>query len=226
MGARLFTMFILSLPWGAVTAHDPIFALGPHVTYRGGVQSALEWVDEGGEQALRLGLNYGLSSALALNLVVPAGGNGEAYEMAGKYRFWRRDALRLQESASVALRLVDEGATAGRDAVLGLAYGYESRTWYRWASLRYRKNGGARADVVFFDLVAGLRTWPGGYRDPDWVWMVEWNGGHRLGGATDGFLSPGLFWTLRNFAVKAGAQFPVVGNADGPRGRVTLEWHW
>lgn len=225
MSVRLFALFLLPFLWGTALAHDPIFGMGPHVIYRGGVQTALDWHGEG-DGGLAAELAYGLTGDFALTLELPADGAAGPVEMAGKYRFWRRDALRLQESTALAVRLIDDRDANRRDAVLGLAYGYESRTWYRWAALRYRRNAGARGDVLLTDLVLGRRTWAGGYRDPDWVWMVEWNGVHRLGGTTDGFLSPGLFWTLRNFAVKTGVQFPVVGEVDDPRGRVVLEWHW
>ncbi len=224
MSARLISLLVLPLLWGTAQAHDPIFGMGPHVIYRGGVETALDWHgdDEGGELAAELA--YGLTGDLALDLELPADGAGPV-EVAGKYRFWRRDALRLQESTALAVRLIDDRDANRRDAVLGLAYGYESRTWYRWAALRYRRNAGTRDDVLLMDLVLGRRFWPGGYRDPDWVWMVELNG-ERAGDTRSAFLSPGLFWTLRNFAVKAGVQLPVAGNADGPRGRTTLEWHW
>ncbi len=225
MSARLISLLVLPLLWGAAQAHDPIFAVGPHVIYRGGVQTAFGWRGDEGGGKLAADLTYGLTGDLALNLELPADGAGPV-EAAGKYRFWRRDALRLQESTALAVRLIDDRGANRRDAVVGLTYGYESRTWYRWAALRYRRNAGARDDVLLMDLVLGRRTWPGGYRDPDWVWMVEWNGVRRLGGTTDGYLSPGLFWTLRNFAVKLGVQLPVAGNVDGPRGRMTLEWHW
>ncbi len=224
MSARLISLFVLTFLWGAAQAHDPIFAIGPHVIYRGGVETALDWHGDEGGGELAAELAYGLTGDFALNLELPTDGAGPV-EVAGKYRFWRRDALRLQESTALALRIIDDADTNRRDAVIGLTYGYESRTWYRWAALRYRRNEGARDDVLLMDLVLGRRTWPGGYRDPDWVWMVELNG-ERAGGTRGAFLSPGLFWTLRNFAVKTGVQLPVAGNVDGPRGRMTLEWHW
>ena len=50
-------------------------------------------------------------------------------------------------------------------------------------------------------------------------------------GGDQWFLSPGLMWTLRNFAVKTGVQLPLyddlAGNqdADDYRALVELEWH-
>jgi hypothetical protein len=45
------------------------------------------------------------------------------------------------------------------------------------------------------------------------------------------FISPGIFWTKRNFAVKAGVQIPVASDFNGNqektdyRAKVVLEWH-
>ncbi|GMQ89570.1 MAG: hypothetical protein BMS9Abin09_1072 [Gammaproteobacteria bacterium] len=77
---------------------------------------------------------------------------------------------------------------------------------------------------------------------PDTVWLLELNReyGQRAElrgsnlpdtGGTELFLSPGIFWTKRNFAVKAGVQVPVFSDLRGSqdntdyRGRLILEWH-
>jgi hypothetical protein len=74
------------------------------------------------------------------------------------------------------------------------------------------------------------------------VWLLELNGeysernelnGNALAnsGGNEVFVSPGVFWTLRNFAVKAGVQIPVLSrlNEDQQktdyRARLILEWH-
>jgi hypothetical protein len=146
----------------------------------------------------------------------------------------------------------DEGASPAlgsgtTDAVVGAAYGYEGLKWYRWVSLRYRRNGEndtglRRGDKLRFDLVGGIRPKPTGYLEPDTVWLLELNGeyGRRaeLNGAelpetggAEWFLSPGVFWTKRNFAVKAGVQLPIVSNLNGNqrkteyRAKIVLEWH-
>ena len=110
--------------------------------------------------------------------------------------------------------------TGTTDTILGLTYGYEGRKWYRWSSLRYRLNdendaGLERGDKILFDLVGGIRPTLTKYLEPDTVWLLELNGEYgkraRLGGValpdtggTEWFLSPGIFWTKRNFAIKAG----------------------
>ena len=173
-----------------------------------------------------------------------------------KYRFWRHDTLGAQESAAVLLKLKtgngsDQSSPAigsgASDAILEFSYGYESRKWYRWASLRYRRNGEndaglQRGDRVLFDLVGGIRPRPTGYLEADTVWLLELNGEYgrsaelnnaRLQntGGTEWFLSPGIFWTKRNFAVKSGVQIPVYSDLNGNqnetdyRARLVLEWH-
>lgn len=173
-----------------------------------------------------------------------------------KYRFWRNDTLGAQESASVLLKVdldTADGAenpslgTGTTDTIIGLTYGYEGRKWYRWVGIRYRLNGTndaglQRGQKVLFDLVGGMRFRPTGYLEPDTVWLLELNGeyGDRTDlngtsisntGGTELFISPGIFWTKRNFAIKAGIQIPIASNLNGAqdesdvRAKITFEWH-
>ena len=184
-----------------------------------------------------------------------ASGRGDI-KLFTKYRFWRNDSLGAQESAAVLLKVKLDTAdddtnpalgTGTRDTILGLTYGYEGRKWYRWVSIRYRLNG--RNDVglqrggkVLFDLVGGIRFRPTGYLEADTVWLLELNGeyGDRADlngmnlvntGGTEWFVSPGIFWTKRNFAIKAGIQIPLASHLNGAqnesdvRASLTLEWH-
>lgn len=184
-----------------------------------------------------------------------ASGRGDI-QLFTKYRFWRNDSLGAQDSAAVLLKFKldtasnDSGLALGTgttDTILGLTYGYEGRKWYRWASIRYRLNGTndaglQRGEKVLFDLVGGIRFRPTGYLEPDTVWLLELNGeyGDRADlngmnlpntGGTEWFVSPGIFWTKRNFAIKAGVQIPIASNLNGAqnasdvRANLTLEWH-
>ena len=254
---------------GLTWAHDPIFGLGPHVVYQGGVEIApeFEWKQRGDEREgeLALELTYGITGDWAAGIHIPytwkddgdtqSNGIGDV-ALFTKYRFWRHDTLGVQQSAALALKLhtstgdsrsdppTGSGST---DLTAGLAYGYESRRWYRWASFRYRFNGEnsmgfRRGDKIKLDLVGGVRPWLTGYREPDTVLLLELNLEHGFAhrahgreladtGGTEVFVSPGIFWTLRNFAVKAGLQIPVVNGLDGAqppsdyRAKLVLEWH-
>lgn len=174
-----------------------------------------------------------------------------------KYRFWRNDSLGVQESAAifgkVTLPTGDETAEpalggGATDTVIGVTYGYESLKWYRWAGLRYRFNDGNdagldRGDRVMADLAVGWRPSPPEYREPDTVWLLELNGEYTQRaelrdqaladtGGVEWFVSPGIFWTYRNFAVKAGVQLLVASNLFGEqddsdyRAQLELEWHF
>ncbi len=182
-------------------------------------------------------------------------GNGDIAVFT-KYRFWRQDSLALQESAAVLLKVITDTAASNKnpaldkgttDSILGLTYGYEGRKWYRWASARYRYNGTNdagvdRGDKILIDFVGGIRPNPAGYRETDIVWLLELNSeiGQRaeLSGAelfntggTEVFISPGIFWTQRNFAIKAGVQIPVYQDLNGSqqesdyRAKMSFEWH-
>ena len=266
---RLFPGLLVITITGTAWAHDPIFGIGPHVLYKGGVEVSAEVesekTGEEKEQALALEITYGLTGDWALGVNLPyefkhdetdsSSGRGDVAVFT-KYRFWRRDSLGLQESAAVLLKVITDTAQSNltpaidkgtTDSILGLAYGYESRKWYRWASARYRFNGTNdagvdRGDKVLLDFVVGIRPTPTGYLEPDTVWLLELNGefGQQadLGGAllpdtggTEWFLSPGIFWTKRNFAIKAGVQIPVYHNLRGNqaeadyRAKLVFEWH-
>jgi hypothetical protein len=250
-------------------AHDPIFGIGPHVLFKGGVEISpdMHRVEVGDRSATETGLNltYGITGDWAAGIELPYvdkqvgpvndSGRGDIKAFT-KYRFWRNDSLGVQESAAVLLKVkldtADSGAnpalgTGTTDAILGLTYGYEGRRWYRWAAVRYRQNGTndaglRRGGKVLFDLVGGIRTRLTGYLEADTVWLLELNGeyGDRdemngtsvaNTGGTELFLSPGIFWTKRNFAIKAGVQVPVVSKLNetqiesGIRASLTLEWH-
>ncbi|MBL4711271.1 MAG: transporter [Gammaproteobacteria bacterium] len=255
-------MILVSVPaW----AHDPIFGLGPHVLFKGGVEIAPQYdVDRAGDarlDKLSLQLTYGLTGDWAAGVDIPyvdrsnptssASGQGDI-SVFSKYRFWRKDSLGVQQSVSAFGKIkTDSGengiGTGTTDGILGLAYGYEGRKWYRWAALRHRfngenSNGFRRGDKTLIDLAGGVRLKQTGYLEPDTVWLLELNGefGMRdeLNGAelvntggSEWFVSPGIFWTLRNFAVKAGVQIPIASSLNENqsktdyRARLILEWH-
>ncbi len=254
---------VLLWPGLPALAHDPVFGLGPHTLFKGAVEVHVG-VDRSAagardQRVATLELAYGVTANWTLRAELPylardgAGDGLSDFALATKYRFWRRDGLGVQESASVLLRLKTDSAgraqgTDTTDVLGGIAYGYESRKWYRWAALRYLSRGetGAgleRGDRLLADLVLGIRFRQTAYLEPDWVWMVELNGertgrdeldGRRLpdSGGTRWFVSPGLMWTWRNFAVKTGMQIPLAEDLDGTqpetdyRARLELEWHF
>lgn len=250
-----------------VSAHDPVFGLGPHVLYKNGVEIAPEvfTADEGTNRSTELGLQvaYGITGDWAAGFELPyvfedgiSDNNGRGdVRLFTKYRFWRRDSLGVQESAAFLGKIKFDTKAGGNpplgsgssDGQLGVAYGYESRKWYRWASIRYRINGEndlglRRGNKLLIDLVGGVRFRPTAYDEPDTVWLVELNGestdrselnGNPQGnsGGTEWFISPGIFWTLRNFAIKAGVQIPIASDLNEDqlesdyRARLILEWH-
>ncbi len=112
-----------------------------------------------------------------------------------------------------------------------MLYGHESRRWYYNLGARYRLNtegGGGleKGDKQLLDIVGGVRPVLTGYREPDAVVFIELNwenaGRDELGGATLGdtggwelFLSPGLFATYRNVALRTGVQIPIARGLNG-----------
>ena len=157
-----------------------------------------------------------------------------------RYRFLRLDTPGLQRSAAVLgqvkLPTGDDGGSprigsGSTDFVGGLPYGHESRRWYYNLAARYRLNtegGGGleKGDRQFLDVVGGVRPVLTGYLEPDAVIFVELNwenaGRDQRNGADIGdtggwelFLSPGLFATYRNVALRTGVQIPIAEGLNG-----------
>ena len=250
-------------------AHDPIFGVGPHVLFRGGIEISIEVAQEkaGADKEFELGLEiaYGITGEWTAGIELPYASKEEGTQSSSgpsdirlftKYRFWREDSLGLQESAAINLVInsdngeenvapsLGNGAT---DFVVGLTYGYESIKWYRWASVRYVLPG--KNDAGFqlgskwlVDFTGGWRPAPPVYKRPDTVWLLELNGEitgkaeakgitQNNSGGTEWFISPGIFWTTRNLAIKAGVQLPIVNELNDSaensdyRFKASLEWH-
>jgi len=265
-------LLLLALPRNAM-AHDPVFGLGPHVIYEGGVEISpeLDVSQSGstrGQDLTFLKVAYGINADWTVGSELPWALRQNSYGQANglgdlrfftKYRFWHKDGPGVVDSMAALLKVKfdtsKQGAstatkpalgTGTTDVILGLTYGHESLTWYRWASVRYRRNGHSGGkkvgDKVLVDLVAGWRPTMPEYLKPDMVWVLELNGEYgrrgsldRLSlvndGGTELFLSPGFMWTVRNFAIKGGVQLPVFSNLNGIqtktdyRAKLELEWH-
>ncbi len=197
------------------------------------------------EFELEYGLTADWTAELELRFVhkeLNDGGSSGLGDMVlrSRYRFLRLDTPGVQRSAAVLGQIklptgdddrsprLGSGST---DFVGGLLYGHESRRWYYNLAARYRLNsagGGGleKGDKQFLDIVGGVRPVLTGYLEPDAVVFLELNwensGRDELGGVTLGdtggwelFLSPGLFATYRNVALRTGVQVPIAENLDG-----------
>ncbi|VAW93053.1 hypothetical protein MNBD_GAMMA23-845 [hydrothermal vent metagenome] len=268
---KLGLVFVLASGFSLNTAfaHDPVFGQGPHTLFKGGVEVATELHSTKAgnklDNEIGLDLRYGLTGDWTIGVEVPYGiksniggsssGIGDS-SVFTKYRFWRKDSLGLQESAAISLKFLSKTGdetqspalgTGTTDSIVGLSYGYEGRSWYRWASVRYRENGTnsaglKRGSKTLVDFVVGARTTLTTYTEPDMVWLLELNGelgeqgtlnGNTVAnsGGDEWFIAPGIFWTVKNFAIKAGVQFPIVSNLNGSqeksdyRAKMSFEWH-
>ena len=171
-------------------------------------------------------------------------GNGSSglgdIRLGTKYRVSRIDRFGSQLSTTllfqVKLPTGDDDSSprlgsGSTDFTGGLLHVLESRRWYYNLAARYRLNteGGGnldKGDKVFLDIVGGVRPVLTEYRNADTVLFLElnWERAARdsLRGANvtnsggwEMFLSPGIFWTYRNYAVTSGLQIPVAENLNG-----------
>jgi hypothetical protein len=120
----LFLFLVTSRP---ARAHEPIFGLGPHTIFKGGVGVEVEIEgekasgsgEEEKEYVLHTEILYGITTDLAATLAFPlvldktteTGGLEQSSSGPGdlgmrlKYRFWRRDRPGLQDAAAVVVGL-------------------------------------------------------------------------------------------------------------------------
>lgn len=123
---------LLALLSTAAQAHEPVFGIGPHVLFKGGVETAIEVHRDkaGNEKESEMGLEvvYGITGDWAAGVEVPYTFNDEGAESSSgpsdiqlftKYRFWREDSLGLQKSAAVLLAINAENGDEKADPPLG-----------------------------------------------------------------------------------------------------------
>ncbi len=174
-----------------------------------------------------------------------------------KFQLWGRNLPSAQYKASALLKVklptgkdnttprLGSGST---DVTAGLVTGYESRRWYWFASGVYKINGeGAgnltKGDQQSLNLVGGIRPVLSNYKEPDTVLMLELNwenaGRDDLAGTslanTGGwelFVSPVIWWTYRQIAVRGGVQIAIANDLNGSqsatdfRGKAELVYHF
>ena len=242
------------LAWpGRAVAHEPIFGIGPRVIWKDGFGFEIAYGRERSgpfdTSSLEYELLYGITPDLAVTVAVPqvlsrrtVAGAGAGIGDVGvrlKWRFFRRDVrggvyhaaviagLELPTAATAPVRL----GSGTRDALLGLAAGFEGRRWLWFASARYKRNGRTDAgvdvgDATLLDAAIGVRPVRTAYRKPDTVVMAElnyrsgdpWRSGSAVVPNTGGkvlFLSAGVWFTYRNHAFKPGLQVPVYTSLNG-----------
>jgi hypothetical protein len=200
LGAGVTALAILAMDMPEVSAHEPVFGLGPHTLYEGGFSTSLSYghdVDTEGEDANRatLGLTYGVNANLNLAVGLPyvihqpvAGGHIDGVGdpvVQVKWRPWASfspgnvDALSLV--GAVKLPAGEQGVSPGNTAyVLGATAARENLRYYLFSSLRYVAQTagleGKPGNVFLYDVATGIRPFILEYDEPDLVVLVEFNG--------------------------------------------------
>ncbi|MCH7471412.1 transporter [bacterium] len=251
-------------------AHEPVFSVGPETIYAGGVGIESEFEIERGDDERLLAMHYeiiyGYTKDLSLTLSIPhiigrklegntSSGMGDI-QFRGKYALFKRDYLGAQDkvTAIFGVKLPTGRDTAepplgsgAIDVMLGVSAGHESRTWYRFATLRYlaRNSSGGMSpgDRFMYDAAFGLRPKQSEYLEADFVALLELNGEYEFAGKSDGikqadsggntiWLGPSALWSKRNVMVKGGLQFPILQNLRGNQGGddfravIAVEYHF
>lgn len=181
-------------------AHEPLFGVGPHTMYKGGIGIEIEGELSEDESINNYEIEYGVTPDLTTTLKVPVvyihegkkhySGIGDI-SFRFKWRFIRKDA----PGASDGIALVggiklptgtsggsEPTGTGSTDFLAAITYGHESRRWYWWTDMRYlittEGAGINRGDIFFYDAAFGVRPWLLSYEQPDLVILMEVNGKH------------------------------------------------
>ena len=123
LGVPCLVTVLTVLFCGAAFAHEPIFGLGPHVIYKGGIGVEMEYElnkasghhQKEKESGLGAEVIYGITADLAATIAFPYSFRKEVSNQIGtqdssgigdvslrlKYRFWRHDLPGIQDSAAI-----------------------------------------------------------------------------------------------------------------------------
>ena len=241
---------LLSVP---ALAHEPVFSLGPEVIWKGGKSIETEVdINRGGKDttALHTRFLYGVTSRLSLEVEAPwtlsqsengrtSQGLGDV-EVRAKYQFFRKNMLGAQQKIAGIFGIkTPTGSSDARprlgtgttDFLIGGSYGYESRRWYNFLTVRYRlrtDNGSySPGDHLDVDPAIGIRPILSGYHQWDAVFLLESNleidfsdhlnrrrssdtGGSAFWIGPTALISPDPQWMF-----KGGIQWPVWQDLNG-----------
>jgi hypothetical protein len=222
--------------------HEPIFGVGPHTTWRGGMGIEIEVQEVGGETVLPIELLYGVTEEVTATLVLPfsnaTGGTSlDEVGLRAKWRFATRfsqgqmDALALVGGVTLPRTSLADVPVGGPIAMLGLAAGRESRRWYYFGGvrgvMRFADDGLDPGERILTNLAWGIRPQLSEYMAPDLVLLLEANG-RFTGRSTSGgetvetsggrvlSVAPGFFLSIRNVMLKGGLDIPVWTDLNDP----------
>jgi hypothetical protein len=217
-------------------AHEPLFGLGPHTMYEGGIAIESELETSDGNPVNQFELLYGITPDWAITLAQPyrikAGDFGRT-TLRTKFRFFRNDMKGASQQAAIHAGISfpeSDGLIDVADYFGGLSFGYESRRHYFFASALYRLNNSIgnleRGNILRYDIAYGIRPWLLEYLQPDPVFLIELNGDTIAknminnndvpnSGGTIISLSPGLLFSYRNIMLKTGVKIPIINGLNG-----------
>lgn len=191
-----------------VQAHEPIFGIGPHTIYKGGIGIEVERESKAGHEEYETEIIYGLTPDLSLTFVAPFEQNSvDSFGLRIKYRFYRKDSLGTQDQIAYFLGKTFSRVTTGASwpTLYGLTGGRESLHLYYFGSIRYL----TYPETFFTDIVLGYRFTKVSYYAWDPVWIIEWNRQSPRAGPSLQYISPGLLLSYRNWMLKIGYQIPL-----------------
>jgi len=197
----LLVIIAIIVPWHSpLFAHEPIFGVGPHTMYEGGIGIEIEGELSKDESINNYEMEYGITPDFTATIKIPVvfvHGEDKNYSGLGdislrfKWRFIRIDAPGASDGVALVGGIKFPTGTSGSseptgtgstDFLTAITYGHESLRWYWWTDVWYlittEGAGINRGDIFFYDAAFGVRPWILSYEQPDLVVLLEINGRH------------------------------------------------
>lgn len=235
----LAILIVLALS-SAVSAHEPLFGLGPHTIYEAGFAIETEFEKSDGKLVNQFELLYGFTPDWAVTIALPyhfaedntTAGLGRT-TLRSKFRFYRDDMKGASKQAAIHAGIqlpTGKNTIDATDFFAGLSFGFESRRHYFFISSLFRYNSAVgnlqRGHVFKYNVAYGIRPWLLEYLQPDPVFLIELNGEaigqNSLSGVDNPdsggnliSIAPGLLFSYRNIMLKAGVKIPILNGLKG-----------
>ncbi len=227
MMAAVITVFLI-LPDRQALAHEPLFAIGPHVLFKGGFAPQITLFSGNGDAVeTEYSLGYGITRNWTI-IGETAFENDGSYQLnrlslKQKYRFFSYFKPGLSREIS-AVANVAVPIRFGQPTVVevGVTGGQEARRWYWFFAARYSMNFTNQdikpGNMFRYSATLGYRPFNTGYYKPDLVIFLEGTGNFQQKSKQDNDIfttSGGQTWeiaptfvlTYRNVALRGGVQF-------------------
>lgn len=245
----LFTL--ISIIWNTSSAHEPLYGIGPHVLFKGGLAPHITFDWFGNIVNTELALGYGITKNwTVIGEISYQGINGnytyQGFHFKQKYRFYSRFKPGVLQQISAVVKLsIPSASNQPTVANVGLSGGQEALRWYWFFSgsyaMKFNDQDYVPGNEIKYSATIGYRPNKTNYYKPDLVIFLEGIGkyyekatlnekrvinssGHSWS------LAPTFMLTHRNLALRGGVNFNIYSisyiNEEKLNYKAILEYHF